>query len=190
MSKVKGGTIKSRINFIKETYGQKGLDLLLNSLPVEDQGILSGILLYSSWYPFELYERLDNAIKEKLAPVDKHIYEKMGAFSARTHLSTIYKSYLKENNPMAFCKIFHNIFKSYYDSGRVEMEELSPHAVIFRIYDFASPSRQDCESNIGYIREGLTICGAKNPKVLESKCRVKGADYCEISIHWEPNEEI
>ncbi|MDD3626234.1 MAG: hypothetical protein PHV06_02830 [bacterium] len=185
MSKVKGGTIKSRIDFIKENYGEEGLNLLLSAFSKEDQKILTGILLYSSWYSFELYEHLDKVIHEKLAPVDKKIYEKLGAYSARVHLNSIYKFYLKNNDPLAFCKGFNNIFRSYYDSGKVEIEEVSPNQVMFRIYDFASPSRQDCDSNVGYIREALSLCGAKNPRVFETKCRVKGDNFCEIAASWE-----
>ena len=77
MSNVKGGTIKSRIDFIKENYGDEGFKLLLSELSNEDQAVLTGIILYSSWYPFELYERLDKAIQKRLAPIDKKIYEKV-----------------------------------------------------------------------------------------------------------------
>lgn len=189
MSQVKGGTLKSRIEFIKEHYGQDGLEKVLSKVTEEDRDILTGILLYSSWYPYETYDRLDKAIREVLAPADKHIYKKMGAFSAKQHLNSIYQAYLKQNDPLAFCKIFPNIFKAYYDSGRVEPEFASEHSVIFKIYDFASPTRPDCESNVGYIEEGLNLCGAKNPKVVETKCRLRGSEYCEIIASWEPDEK-
>ena len=60
---IKGVVLKSRLGFVRENKGEPGLQSVLARLPEADRAAMNS-LLPSSWYPFELNERLDQAIAQ------------------------------------------------------------------------------------------------------------------------------
>jgi hypothetical protein len=62
MSNVKGSSLLHRQAFVTERHGATGWRDLVASLPEEDASALSPRILASAWYPFALYNRLDEAL--------------------------------------------------------------------------------------------------------------------------------
>ena len=56
---------------------------------------------------------------------------------------------------------------------------------ILRTYDAPTFSRHDCLTVVGWHRKAIEMCGAKNVSVTETKCRAKGAEFCEYVCEWE-----
>ena len=37
---------------------------------------------------------------------------------------------------------------------------------------------------VGWYKQGLEMCGAKNPKVVDTACRGNGAAVCRYEVSW------
>ena len=93
MQQVKGAVLKSRIAFVESHFGKDSLQQVLASLPPEDQRPLR-LLFTSNWYPFELGKRLDDAIVRVVGGGRTDFFERLGAASAETNLSSLHAGYL------------------------------------------------------------------------------------------------
>ncbi len=63
--KIKGSILKSRLEFVRNEFGEDGLNKIMDNLPEEDQKIL-GRLVAVAWVDFEVGKRLDEAIVKAL----------------------------------------------------------------------------------------------------------------------------
>ena len=61
MQQVKGAVLKTRLGFVEEHGGADARVRVLESLSEADRTTLK-LILPVSWYPFDLAERLDDAI--------------------------------------------------------------------------------------------------------------------------------
>ncbi len=183
--KIKGVVIHSRIEFVKDNFGEESWKKVLDSLPDEDQHLLTDLLLKAQWYPFEIGDRLDKAIVEVLGEGDNKIFEMIGAKSAKRNLLKEHKSFLTPGDPQAFMAKTPVIYKSYYDSGRREYRQTGPNSGVMTTYDAETFSVPDCLTVIGWYKEALRMCGARNVKVIEEECRALGGECCRYSLSWE-----
>jgi hypothetical protein len=77
------------------------------------------------------------------------------------------------------------IYKFYYDTGRREYEETGKNSGVLTTYDAETYSAPDCLTVIGWYKEALKMCGARNVKVVEEECRARGGSCCRYCFSWE-----
>lgn len=182
---IKGLILQARIEFVKEYFGEDGWKKVLEAMNEEDRQILDGMIVTATWYPFEIGERLDQAIVDELGGGDQSIFEEIGAKSARRSLLKVHKSFLTKDDPQAFMKKADMIYKFYYDTGYREYEETGPTSGIMTTHEAETFSAPDCLTVIGWYKEGLKMCGAKNVKAYEEECRARGGSCCRYRFSWE-----
>ena len=68
--------------------------------------------------------------------------------------------------------------------GRRTYEEAGENKAVLRTYDAPTPSHHDCLTIVGWHRKAIEMCGGKDVRVTETKCRTKGADVCEYVCEW------
>ena len=59
---IKGNVLLARLKYVREVGGEPALQAILARLPAADAGVLKGWILPISWYPLDVYLRLDDAI--------------------------------------------------------------------------------------------------------------------------------
>jgi hypothetical protein len=182
--KIKGNILAARMAYIKEHFGQNGLEGVIQTLPTEDQALLRGFITNVGWYPFETGHRLDQAIVHVLGKGDLKIFEEIGADSARKNLTTVHTLFLDKGNPQGFMSRADVIYKSYYDQGRREYVQTSPTSGMMTTYDAETFSRFDCMTVIGWYKEALAMCGAKDVVMVEETCRATGGPFCRYNVKW------
>ena len=180
---VKAGAIQSRIEFVKEHGGESAVQRVLARLSEEDRKECSH-LLTAGWYPFELKERLGEAIAAELGMGDG-VFLQMGEKSAAHNLATAHKVFVTNRDPHGLLKRAGQIYQAYYDSGRREYENAGPRRAILRTFESSTFSKHDCLSVIGWHRKAIEMCGGKNVHITETKCRARGAEICEYVCEWE-----
>ena len=183
--KIKGLILLARKDFVLDQFGKKAWDKVLDALPPQDQEILTGMILTATWYPFEMGERLDNAVVKILGKGKKAIFEEIGAKSAKRSLNTIHKAFLEPRDPHVFMSKSNVIYNFYYDTGYREYEKTGPCSGVMTTYEAETFSVPDCLTVIGWYKEALKMCGAKNIKVVEKECRAKGGSCCRYEFKWE-----
>ena len=182
--RVKGAVILARRAFVREEFGEDAWRRLLETMPEDDREQLDGFILTASWYPFALNERLDAAIVEQLGGGDTAIFEAIGSWSAKKNLAGPHKTFLTPGSPQRFMEMTDRIYDFYYDTGEREFEATSERSGVMTTYGAETFSQRDCLTVIGWYREALKMCGAREVQIVEEKCRSRGDDVCRYRINW------
>ncbi|HYM60891.1 MAG TPA: TIGR02265 family protein [Thermoanaerobaculia bacterium] len=180
--KVKGGGLQARLEFVRERSGDAAVERVLSKLSEEDRKICRQPLA-GMWYPFALNERLDDAIADEMGMGDR-VFELMGEKSASHNLTSAHRLYVATHDPHALLRRAPQIYQMYYDTGRRTYESLGETKAVLRTYDAETFSKHDCLTIVGWHRRAIEMCGGKNVRVTETKCRARGADVCEYVCEW------
>jgi len=184
VQQIKGAVLKSRIAFVEEQFGKDALRKVLASLSPDDQRPFR-LLFTSNWYPFELGKRLDEAIVRVLADGRSDFFERLGAASAETNLSSLHSGYLTPGDPQTFLAKAAQIYSLYYETGRREYTASGPTSGVLTTYEADTFSAPDCMTVVGWYKRALEMCGARNVSVVEEECRAKGGTVCRYRVQWE-----
>ena len=183
--KIKGSVLLAREVFVKKHFNLEAWDRVLQALPPTERELIAVRLSNVGWYPFEVGMRLDDAIVRILGRGNPKIFEGIGAASARENLATVHKSFLAPGNPQAFMAKAPIIYGFYYDTGRRTYEATGPNSCVLTTYDADTYSSVDCLTVVGWHKEGLAMCGARDVSALEETCRARGDAVCRYSFTWK-----
>ena len=181
--KIKGSILKSRLEFVRNEFGEDGLSKIMDDLPEEDQKIL-GRLVAVAWVDFEIGQRLDEAIVKSLGGGGTRYFERLGEASAEVNLGTLHSAFLTSGDPQAFLAKAPQIYRLYYDVGRREYEATGEREGVLTTHDAETFSKTDCLTVIGWYRKALELCGAKNVHIMEEQCRADGGNVCKYRVSW------
>jgi uncharacterized protein (TIGR02265 family) len=183
MQQVKGSVLKSRLAFVEQHAGKDGVERVLASLSSEDRAALRNLVAIQ-WCPFELGKRLDDAIVQVVGQGKTTFFERLGAASAETNLTTVHKAFLTPGDPQAFLAKAPQIYKLYYDTGRREYAKAGPREAVLTTSEAETYSAPDCLTVIGWYRKALEMCGASEVRIVEEECRARGGKTCRYRISW------
>jgi uncharacterized protein (TIGR02265 family) len=183
LQQIKGAVLKSRIAFVEQHSGKKGVERVLESLPPGDQRTLR-MLFTSNWYPFDLGKTLDQAIVQVLGGGKNAFFERLGEASAQSNLGNIHSGYLTKGDAHGFLAKASSIYSLYYESGRREYQQTGPTEGVLTTYDAETFSAPDCLTVIGWHRKALEMCGIPGAEIVEEECRAKGGAVCRYRVRW------
>jgi uncharacterized protein (TIGR02265 family) len=181
---IKGLILQSRKDFVIDNFGEGAWERVLAVLPQDDRSQLGELILAAKWYPFEVGERLDRAIVDVLGEGDEKVFEEIGAKSAQRSLMKVHKSFLTPGDPQAFLEKADVIYKFYYDTGRREYERTGESSGVLVTHDAKTFSVPDCLTVIGWYRQALRMCGARDVDIVEEECRARGGSCCRYRLTW------
>lgn len=182
--KVKGNIIKARQAFVVDRFGEAGWAKVLEALPDDDRKAFGGMIVNVAWFDFAQAARLDEAIVRVLGGGNTKLFEEMGRTSARENLTGVHSNLVSPDDPQAFMKKANVIYRFYYDVGHREYEETGPTDGTLTTHDAETLSVADCATVIGWYKEALAMCGAKDVRVEEVRCRARGDDVCQYRVRW------
>jgi uncharacterized protein (TIGR02265 family) len=182
---LRGLVIQNRKKFVEDSFGKDAWQKVLDNLSEADREAIGELILAAKWYPFELGERIDRTIVNVLGGGKERIFEDIGAKSARQSLTKLHSSFLTPGDPQAFMKKLDIMYKFYYDTGRRDYTQTGPTSGIMTTYDAKTFSATDCLTVIGYHKEALRMCGARNVEAVEEECRAKGGSCCRYRFSWD-----
>jgi len=182
--KVKGNIVKARQAFVRERFGHDAWERVLDSLPDDDRKILRGIVTNTAWFDFDMAKRLDDAIVATLGQGRTVVFEEIGRASAVANLTTVHQRLLAPGNPQQFMEKADLIYRFYYDKGYRTYEPTGPSAGILTTHEAETFSQMDCLTVIGWYKQALEMCGARNVQVTEETCRALGGDVCRYVFSW------
>lgn len=183
MQQVKGSVLKSRLAFVEQHAGRDGVERVLAALPPQDRAALRSLVAIQ-WCPFDLGKRLDDAIVQVVGQGKTAFFERLGAASAETNLTTVHKAFLTPGDPQAFLAKAPQIYKLYYDTGRRAYERTGPQEAVLTTSDAETFSTPDCLTVVGWYRKALEMCGATRVRITEEECRARGGKTCRYRISW------
>jgi hypothetical protein len=129
-------------------------------------------------------ERLDAAIVQILGGGRTSLFEDLGRVSARKNLEGVHKAMLEPGDPRAFLKKAAMMYTFYYDTGHRTFRETGPASGVITTYDADTFSAHDCATVVGWYKEALAMCGARNVEIVEEECRSRGGMVCRYRVTW------
>lgn len=183
--KVKGSVLAARKSFVDEHFGAGAWGRVLATLPEADREILSKGVTALNWYPFDMGQRLDQAIVQELGKGKPKVFEEIGAASARANLATVHKSFLTPGDPQAFLARAPVLYKFYYNKGHREYAPTGACSGTLTTYGAETFSALDCLTVVGWYKTALVFCGAKDVSITEKVCRAKSGPHCEYHLSWQ-----
>ena len=185
MISIKGSVLRTRLALVTELDPKQGLTRVLARLNENERGVLES-LLASAWYPFELGQRLDEAIVEVLGGGRPEFFETLGEASADKNLGPggVHRSFLVAGDPHASLAKTPLIYSYYYDQGRRDYEKTGEREAVLTTREAETFSAPDCLTVVGWYRRALAMCGARAPRVVEEECRAKGGSVCRYRLRW------
>ena len=189
MQQIKGAVLKSRLAFVEEKFGAKGLADVMAALPPDDQAALNNILTVK-WYPFGIGQRLDDAIVATCGNGDPAFFKRLGTASADKNLTSVHKSFLVPGDPHAFLSKAKVIYGMYYETGRREYEKTGERSGVLTTHDAETFSAPDCLTVIGWHERALEMCGAQGVGIVEEECRARGGEVCRYRVSWSAVKSI
>ena len=183
--RIKGTILQARLALVESLAPGNGMTRVLARLSPEDQRVLKA-LLSASWYPFDLGQRLDDAIVKEIGGGRPEFFEKMGAASAEKNLGPggVHRSFLVPGDPHGFLAMTPMVYAHYYDKGRREYQKTGDKEAVLTTYDAETFSAPDCATVVGWYRKALEMCGAKNVRVVEEECRAQRGAVCRYRLSW------
>ena len=179
---IKGGALLSRLHFVRDQKGEAGVQSVLARLPEADRAACEQILT-SSWYPFDLNQRLDDAIAAELGLGEK-VFVMIGEKSASHNLTNAHKAFVMGRDPHGLLKRAAQIYQMYYDTGHRSYESAGETKAILRTHESKTYSKHDCLTVVGWHQKAIEMCGGANVRVRETRCRADGAEVCEYVCEW------
>ena len=186
MARVSGVPILGIVKFIKKNLKGESIDDLLRMLEdQEDREVLQKRVLPTEWYPYRTYVNLLKLVDKHFGRGDLSFAREMGRMAADSDLTGIYRAFLKLGPTKFLMKRVMNMWKGYYDSGKIELIEVEEKKAHVKVSDFQDIKKVHCKSIEGWIERFLELGGAKGVQVREIKCRSEGAPFCLYEVNYE-----
>jgi uncharacterized protein (TIGR02265 family) len=183
---IKGNVLLARLKYVRDRGGAEAFEAVLGRLSAEDQKVLRGWILPITWYPFELNQRLDAAIARVFSPDDtSRVFLEMGRASADSNLAGPQRPFLREGDPHGMLANAEKIYAAYYQVGRRTYERTGDRSGVLKTFDAETFSATDCLTVVGWHQRAVELCGGKDVRVVETRCRARGDAHCEYELRWE-----
>ena len=187
IGKVKGTLLIARMKYLR-AQGTESADRVLRRLSEEDQRVVGGMLLPSTWYPAGVLLRLETTIAALLARGDRHqLFRDMGRFSAETNLGPtgVQRPYLREGDPQFLLRHVPRMYSAQHSAGRREYQQTGERSAVLRTLEAEEASVDDCLTTVGWLERAVELSGGRSVRVVERQCRVNGGANCEYHCEWQ-----
>jgi len=183
---VKGAAIITIPLFIKERFGEGGLNQWINALTPEARKVYPALVLVSSWYPLKefLIEPLRRMCDLFYAGDLKGARES-GRFSADYSLKGIYKIFVKLGSPEFMLRRAGAILPIYYTPSEMKVVECQKGRGIMQITKFPDMDRVLEIRIAGWMERAIEISGGKQPNIKITKSLTAGDPLSEILATWK-----
>jgi len=179
--RVKGSIL---IDFVKTIKADKtgAYDRYLTR---EDRDVINQRLLPSAWYPYETFRNCFNAVFEVLAKKNLDQVQNWGRLYGEQIVASLYKSLLKEGQPLDYLKKYEVYIRNFFDFGKIEVLEETQNQVVVRMIDLDPAFPPIYAIMFGWLERTLELCGAKNIRMEALRKSWEGAADTAVRFKWE-----
>ena len=181
MAEVKGTKITSKLEFVRQRFGEETLDRVLASLP-DGHAATARHALPIGWYDGAIYDELVEAVCRVAAAGDPAIYDVMGVDSAERQMAGAYGGYLKHD----LVRTLESMVPMHGQLNRpaeMAVETSSPGACTIVVRAPRS-SAAGCRVSRAFYRRVAELSGVQQVAVTESTCTSRGDEACRFHVRW------
>ncbi len=182
MSGIKGIVLHGRLNYVEENFGKEGLKTLLDKLDVNKESPLFQPIMISKDYPESLLTDIDQALLKTFFKQDLQKFYELGVWHAQHLMSTYFQIYIDEQNPGGFLNQMARLRPYLIGLGEMSVSEIEPRE-FYLLINYGQKYPESVRlSELGFIEEGLRLCGAKDVK---SKIEEQDEISVEYKFNWK-----
>lgn len=176
---VKGTSIRSKLAYVREHFGEAAERALSDDLAAA--GVRQ--VLDSSWYPFDLFERLLRTIAERHFNGELTRLQEIGRYSAEHALTTTYAFYGHQQDFDPFVRRLPTLHGRFYSRGTLEVEH-RPQAASCAIRLRGAGRYADADL---YVAQGFYIGAAARLGLRDPRCPFQRVDDgVDFTLAWTP----
>jgi hypothetical protein len=179
--KVRGGILFAHLRWADE-LGVRAR--LASGVGPETAQLLDGPVLQISWYPFRCLVEVDRAIAAAAGGDPLRLMADLGRFSAFSVLRGSHRFFAR-SDPHTFFSESARLRAQFLDFGTETYERLGERAVALTQRDVVCWAREFCGTAIGFFGESARLHGARDPHVVETRCRCRGDETCRFELNWQ-----
>lgn len=157
-------------------------------LKPESREVFSRPLLASAWYPFFAYAELLDIVVKRFFGGNIERAREVGAHDLEQGLNTVYRMLYKAGSPAFLIRMSSLLWRSYFNVGRMVVEESGRGFARVRIEEFTLPLEAVCWDIFGSICRGLELSGASNVKATHTECPLKGGAVMRYEATWSEED--
>ena len=182
---VKGSALSSRILWVELEQGAAGIDKLLGACSEALRTTLDAGVKKERWYPFDQFIELNLVIDRIFGRGDLAMVKPLGRYGADANLTTIYRLFFKVGSTTWILGRAVRLWSAHYDCGFLDVLTRGPRNAVMRIRGFPTPHQVHCLAVAGWCERSIELSGGKRVAVIESRCRTRGDDLCQLDLAWE-----
>jgi hypothetical protein len=149
--KIKGAVIKDPRDWMRTAYGAEAYEAALAKMPDAERAVIDGPILAGSWYPIEVWDRFQAAMRAEAMSRRGHNALQFSMRNMREAGSvivrSIYKFLLGLVSPESAVSKFVVVYNRVYSEGRCEIVTNEPGRVVLRYCDCAPVFRTNLTHN-------------------------------------------
>ncbi len=180
----KGFTLKGALAFVESRWGEQGRQRLLDASSAEDQAVLRGRILPSTWYPFRIQVGLYETIDRLFGRGDLELCWEVGKFTSENELKTIHKAFLRVAGLDLWVRTAGLMWGRYYSAGHLRVEEIGRRSGSVLVTDFNPISKAFCFDFGGWLHRTVELANYNQVRIEHDACLLDGADACRFSGRW------
>jgi hypothetical protein len=182
---VNGAAVISLPLFIKEKFGEQGLQRWLEALPEQARNVYSTPIFQSAWYPMkDILVDPTKKLCELFYNGDLQGAWDCGRFSADHGLRGIYKIFVRLSSPEFLINKASIILPTYYRPSTMQVVENAQGHAIVRVVDFPEIDKVIELRMGGWMERALEISGCKDVQMKIVCSITEGAPYTEFQGSW------
>jgi hypothetical protein len=185
VANVKGSAMTSRVLWVQLEHGETGLNRLVAQCSPELRTFIENGFHKARWYPFEQFIELNIVIDRLFGQGDLALVRTLGRFGADANLTTIYRLFYKLGSVQWILGRAVRLWSAHYDSGYLEVATRGPKQAILRLRGFDTPHPAHCLAWSGWAERSIELSGGKRTMMMETKCRNKGDELCQLDATWD-----
>jgi len=181
---VKGSSLASRVLWVQLNHGDAGLRRLLPQCSPALRANIEDGIHKAKWYPFEQFIELIENVDRVFGKGDRGLVRELARHGADANLTTIYRLFYKVGTTHWILGRAVRLWSAHYDTGYLEVLTRGPRTAILRMRGFDTPHPVHCMSVLGWAERSIELSGGKEVSGSETKCRLRGDEYCELESSW------
>jgi hypothetical protein len=179
----KGSAFNGTVRAIKELYGEEALKKILEAGSPELRELCSRKVLDNEWVPDRVASSLMLTADRLYGRGDLAAIRKIGFLVAHYNLTGIYKIYVKMSSIGGLVKRADQIWKQYFNIGRVQVLLSEEKHFQFEIMDH-DPFPEKCTAILGWLDMFIEVYKVKGV-ATHPECKAKGQRRCVFDIKLE-----
>ncbi|NOX90371.1 MAG: hypothetical protein GXO77_15280 [Calditrichaeota bacterium] len=182
MSGIKGIVLLTRLNFVEHHYGKDGLKTFFDKMDVDKESPLFQPIMISKDYSEDILSNMDKVLLNEFFEGNLKRFYELGVWNTKHLMPTYFQIYIDEKNPGGFIEQMARLRPYLIGLGEMSVSAIESNEYFVLInygQEFPESARL---SELGFLEEGLRLCGAKEVK---SKIEEKDETSVEYKIKWK-----